>query len=219
MPVVTDRKRGAIGADLNADHLAICETDASGNYVRAFSVPLVTYGKSTHQAQASSATRWLRWWPMHGIQGNPSSSSGWTSGRRKLPWRVRPPAQRHAVLFGYGRVRACFISRGHRQGVEVYQVNPAFSSVIGRVKFMERYGLSVHQPAALVLARRSSAVPNASPAFGCVPWATGSVSLHRTCKGAAEARVDLLGRCSRAVETGACRAAPAGKAQTPTQFG
>ena len=33
-------------------------------------------------------------------------------------------------------------------------MNPAFSSVIGRVKFMERYGLSVHQAAALVLARR-----------------------------------------------------------------
>ena len=34
-------------------------------------------------------------------------------------------------------------------------MNPAYSSsVIGRVKFMERYGLSVHQAAALVLARR-----------------------------------------------------------------
>ena len=38
--------------------------------------------------------------------------------------------------------------------MEVHQVNPAYSSVIGRVKFMERYGLSVHQAAALVLARR-----------------------------------------------------------------
>ena len=34
------------------------------------------------------------------------------------------------------------------------QVNPAFSSLIGRVKFMERYGLSADQAAALVLARR-----------------------------------------------------------------
>ena len=33
-------------------------------------------------------------------------------------------------------------------------MNPAFSSVMGRVKFMERYGLSVHQAAALALARR-----------------------------------------------------------------
>ena len=52
VPVVTDRCRGAIGADLNSDHLAVCETDASGNYVHAFSVPLVTYGKSQRQAEA-----------------------------------------------------------------------------------------------------------------------------------------------------------------------
>ncbi len=43
-PVATDRKLGAIGVDLNADHLAITETDCSGNYVNTFSVPLVTYG-------------------------------------------------------------------------------------------------------------------------------------------------------------------------------
>ena len=56
--------------------------------------------------------------------------------------------------FSYGKAKAYFISRGYREGVEVSQVNPAFSSVIGRVKFQERYGLSVHQAAALVLARR-----------------------------------------------------------------
>ena len=56
--------------------------------------------------------------------------------------------------FSYGKVKASFLSRGIRQGVQVHQVNPAFSSVIGRVKFMERYWLSVHQAAALALARR-----------------------------------------------------------------
>ena len=55
--------------------------------------------------------------------------------------------------FSYGRTKAHFLSRGYRQGVDVYRVNPSFSSVIGRGKFMERYGLSVHQAAALVLAR------------------------------------------------------------------
>ena len=49
-PVVTDKGRGAIGVDLNADHLAVSETDASGNPVNSSSVPLVTYGKSRHQA-------------------------------------------------------------------------------------------------------------------------------------------------------------------------
>ena len=42
----------AIGVDLNADHLAVAATDASGNYLRAWLVPLVTYGKSSRQAEA-----------------------------------------------------------------------------------------------------------------------------------------------------------------------
>ena len=50
--VLTDRSLGAIGVDLNADHLAVTETDRSGNFVNSFSVPLVTYGKSAHQAEA-----------------------------------------------------------------------------------------------------------------------------------------------------------------------
>ena len=45
VPVVTDRRRGAIGVDLNADHLAVVETDASDNYLNAWRVPLVTYGR------------------------------------------------------------------------------------------------------------------------------------------------------------------------------
>ena len=56
--------------------------------------------------------------------------------------------------FSYGKIKAYFVSSGYRQGVEIHQVNPAYSSVIGRVKFMERYGLTVHQAAALVVARR-----------------------------------------------------------------
>ena len=50
--VLTDRSLGAIGVDLNADHIAVTETDRSGNFVNTFSVPLVTYGKSAHQAEA-----------------------------------------------------------------------------------------------------------------------------------------------------------------------
>ncbi len=155
VPVVTDQRRGVIGVDLNADHLAVCETDASGNYVNAFSVPLVTYGKSQHQAEAI-------------IGDAVASVVAYARGvdkpivMERLDFR-----QKKAVLegesrkysrmlssFSYGKTKACFLSRGYREGVEVHQVNPAFSSVIGRVKFMERYGLSVHQAAALVLARR-----------------------------------------------------------------
>ena len=153
--VTTDRRRGAIGVDLNADHLAVSETDASGNYVKAWRVPLVTYGKRHHQAEAligdavAGVVEYAR-----GV-GKPLVVE-------KLDFR-----QKKAVLegesrkysrmlsgFSYGKIKAYFISRGYREGVEIIEVNPAYSSVVGRVKFMERYGLTVHQAAALVLARR-----------------------------------------------------------------
>ena len=155
VPVITDKDLGAIGVDLNADHLAVCETDVSGNYVNAFSVPLVTYGKARHQAEAI-------------IGGAVASVVAYACevGKpiviERLDFRQKKAAlegesrrySRMLSSFSYVKVKAYFLSRGYREGVEVRQVNPAFSSVIGRVKFMERYGLSVHQAAALVLARR-----------------------------------------------------------------
>ena len=151
----TDRGRGAIGVDLNADHLAVAETNSSGNYLNAWRVPLVTYGKSRRQAEAiigdavASVVEYAR-------------AAGKPIVIEKLDFRQKKAAlegesrkySRMLSSFSYGKVKAYFLSRGCRQGVEIHQVNPAFSSVIGRVKFMERYGLSVHQAAAMVLARR-----------------------------------------------------------------
>ncbi len=155
VPVVTDPRRGAIGVDLNADHLALCETDGSGNCINSWRVPLVTYGKSTHQAEAVIGDA------VAGVVGYAKEA------RKPIVIEKLDFRQKKAVLegesrrysrmlssFSYGKVKAYFLSRGHREGVEVCQVNPAFSSVIGRVKFMERHGLSVHQAAAMVLARR-----------------------------------------------------------------
>ena len=155
LEITTDRWRGAIGVDLNADHVAVAETDSSGNYVNAWRVPLVTYGKNTNQAEAligdavASVVQYAR------EVGKPIVIE-------KLDFR-----QKKAVLegesrkysrmlssFAYGKVKAYFLSRGYREGVEIIEVNLAYSSVIGRVKFMERYGLTVNQAAGLVLARR-----------------------------------------------------------------
>ena len=155
VPVVADQRRGTIGVDLNADHLAVAETDSSGNCLNAWRAPLVTYGRNTRQAEAligdavASVVNYAR------EVGKPIVIE-------KLDFRQKKAAlegesrrySRMLSSFAYGKIKAYFVSRGYRKGVEVHQVNPAFSSVIDRVKFMERYGLSVHQAAALVLARR-----------------------------------------------------------------
>ena len=155
VPVATDKRRGAIGVDLNADHLAVVETDASGNCVNAFSVPLVTCGKSQCQAEAIIGDAVANVVECAREVGKPIVIERLDFQQKKAA--LKGESRRYSRMlssFSYGKVKAYFLSRGYREGVEVYQVNPAFSSVVGRVKFMERYGLSVHQAAALVLARR-----------------------------------------------------------------
>ena len=154
--VVTDKRRGTIGVDLNADHLAVVETDSSGNHVsRAFSVPLVTYGKSENQTKALIGDAVARVVEHARSVGKPLVIERLDFRRKKATLEGESPRySRMLSSFSYGKIKAYFLSRGHREGVEIFQVNPAYSSLIGRVKFMERYGLSVHQAAALVLARR-----------------------------------------------------------------
>ena len=161
-------KSAVIGVDLNADHLAVAETDASGNCLNAWRVPLVTYGKSTHQAEAligdavTSVVQYAKEF------GKPIVIERLDFRQKKATLEGQSRKySRMLSSFSYGKVKAYFISRGYREGVEVHQVNPAFSSVIGRVKFMERYGLSVHQAAALVLARRHLAARSASQRWAC----------------------------------------------------
>ena len=172
VPVVTDRRRGAVGVDLNADHLAMAETDASGNCINAWRVPLVTYGKNTHQTEAligdavASAVGYAR------EAGKPIVIEKLDFRQKKADLEGESPRySRMLSSFSYGKVKAYFISRGYRQGVEVHQVNPAYSSVIGRVKFMERYGLTVHQAAALVLARRLLGCSDRIPRLWVAPSA------------------------------------------------
>ena len=155
VPTVSYRNRGVIGVDLNTDHLAVAETDASGNCVCAFSVPLVTYGKSQHQAEAIIGDAVANVVEYAREAGKPVVIEKLDFRQKKAALENQSPKYSRMLLsFSYGKIKACFISRGYREGVEIKQVNPAFSSVIGRVKFMGRYGLSVHQGAALVLARR-----------------------------------------------------------------
>ena len=155
VPVVTDQRRGAIGVDLNADHLAVADTNGSGNCINTWRVPLVTYGKDAHQAEAIIGDAVASVVDYAKEAGKPVVIEKLDFRRKKAA--LEGESRRYSRMlssFSYGKIKAYFVSRGYRRGVEINQVNPAYSSVIGRVKFMERYGLSVHQAAALVLARR-----------------------------------------------------------------
>ena len=175
VPVVTDRRRGAIGVDLNADHSGGRGNRCLGKLPRTLGgCHWSPMARALIRLRLSSAMRLPASWRTPVMPANPSSS-------RRLDFRQKKAvlegeSRRYSRMlssFSYGKVKAYFISRGYRQGVEIHRVNPAFSSVIGRVKFMERYGLSVHQAAALVLARRLLGCSERIPRLRVAPVGNG----------------------------------------------
>jgi hypothetical protein len=56
--------------------------------------------------------------------------------------------------FAYRKFYDLIYSKASREGVEIIEINPAFTSVIGTVKFKSGYGLSTHAAAAVAIARR-----------------------------------------------------------------
>ena len=66
--------------------------------------------------------------------------------------------------------------RAWKEGIAVFLVEPAYSSKIGEIKYAGKFGLSVHEAAALVLARRFLGYPE---------WLPKPITLtyHRKAKG------------------------------------
>lgn len=154
--IVTSQERGVIGIDINADHLAITETDRFGNPIAKKSIPLNTYGKNRNQTKALIGNVCAIVVDDAKRVGKPLVIEHLDFQKRKAELRdhTSPALARMLSGLAYNSIINGVKSRAWRSGVEVTEVNPAFTSIIGRVKFAKRYGLSVHHAAALAIGRR-----------------------------------------------------------------
>ncbi len=154
-PVVTDRKRGAVGLDLNPEGIALVEVDRDGNpvYHAFFHLPL--QGKTQGQARALILDAAKEIVAHARAVGKPIVVERLDFRLKKAELRDRSPGYARTLSsFAYTLMEGAIRARALKEGVEVIAVNPAWTSLLGRVKYQVRYGLSVHKSAALVIARR-----------------------------------------------------------------
>jgi IS605 OrfB family transposase len=155
--IVTEEKVGVIGIDINVDHLAIVETDRMGNPVSHRIVPLDLYGKDINQSKAiigDAAAQVIQW----GLTAKkPVVLEKLSFQKKKSELRENSHSKMARTLssFAYSAIINIIKARAYRSGVNIKEINPAYTSIIGRVKFAKRYGLSIHRSAALCIARRS----------------------------------------------------------------
>jgi len=153
---VTRENIGAIGVDVNADHLAAAETDRFGNVIKSKVIPLNCYGKDSNQSKAliGDAIAGLVQWSMISKKPLVVEKLDFQKKRCELKESGNVRYARMLSSLAYTTILRVIRSRAWRFGVKVYEVNPAYTSIIGRVKFSNRYGLTIHESAALCIARR-----------------------------------------------------------------
>jgi IS605 OrfB family transposase len=173
--IETNWSMGAVGVDVNADHLAVSETDRFGNWVGQRKIDLHTYGKSTDQAKALLGDAAASIIVQARRAGKPVVIEKLNFQNKKAELELVDRKQaRMLSSFNCNKVASHILAAGFRSGVEVIEVNPAFTSVIGAVNHAQRYGISVHQGAALAIARRGLGLcEKATVPLGLVPTANG----------------------------------------------
>ncbi|TPE49004.1 IS200/IS605 family element transposase accessory protein TnpB [Maribrevibacterium harenarium] len=155
--IKTIEAQGAIGVDINAHHLAVVEMDRNGNPINKHRINVQTCGKSTHQRMAviGDAVKQLIAIALTARKPIVLEELDFTRKKRDLKANEDRRYNRMISSFAYRKIIEVIKARCLDHGIEVKDVNPAYTSQIGKHKFSERYGLTPHQGAALVIARRS----------------------------------------------------------------
>ena len=145
-----------IGVDINTNHLALTETDRFGNPIAKKTIPLNLYGKTKEQSLAliGDACAQAVYHAEQTLKPLILENLDFRKKKQSLRETYSPSQSRTLSSFSYQAILTRLKSRAFNKQIQVKQVNPAFTSLIGRIKFARRYGLSIHHAAALCIGRR-----------------------------------------------------------------
>ena len=155
IPTISNRNHGAVGVDLNANNIAWAYCDSEGNLKDKgqinYNLSESSSGQITHilsLAIGEIIEVALKY-------ESPIVIEKLDFSRKKAS--LREHSKHYALMlsqFAYSKFQDLVKSKARLKAIEVVEVNPAYSSLIGMTKYMSLYGLNSGTAAALVLARR-----------------------------------------------------------------
>ena len=152
---MSDRRRGAIGIDINVGQLVLAEVDRCGNFLGGESIGCVTYGTRQGQAKAGVGDAVKQVMAAAIRTGKPIVVERLDFAEKKSALENAGSGQaRMLSRFAYRQTLQYLQAAAFRAGIEVMAVNPAYTSTIGAVNYAVRFGISIHQGAAIAIARR-----------------------------------------------------------------
>ncbi len=143
---------GWVGVDTNVTFLALCHVRPDGN-PQGFA----TFGDSRlYDARATQRDAIIGAVTHQAVQWAKERGAGLVVENLDFIHDKDVSAKFNRVThqFTYRAFLTALKRQAAREGVEVRKAKPAYTSIIGRLKYQPQYGISVHHAAALVIGRR-----------------------------------------------------------------
>ena len=147
---------GIIGTDCNLDHYALANISRDGNLLNSKVIKFDLYNKSSGQitkiieemAKIAVGYAYENHKPIGLEKLNTTlSKSGKKYNNKKNNFSLN--------MFASKKLTSAIKNRAEKVGIEVFEVNPSYTSISARFKYMKKYKTSVHQVAGLTIGRKA----------------------------------------------------------------
>ncbi|MFB9760708.1 IS200/IS605 family accessory protein TnpB-related protein [Ectobacillus funiculus] len=146
---------GVIGVDLNYNHIAFSHVNGQGQLLSSSCLYFSLEGKRSGQIIKILEAEAIRLVDIAVQRNKPIVLEVLDTTLSKSAGRYRNRKQnRRMSMFAYKKMQDSIYSRAAKMGVAVFAVNPAFTSQIGKMKYMKQMHISIHQAASYVIGRR-----------------------------------------------------------------
>lgn len=158
--IISNKLLGTIGIDINADHLSITEVDRYGNLLKCYDLSLNLKDKTSNQSLDNIACAVKQITDYVASKNKPIviEKLDFSQKKKELKSYINDAKNKdyNVMLssFAYRKIIELIKSRSYDKGIEVIEVNPAYTSKIGKFKYQNKYKLTTHQAASFVIARR-----------------------------------------------------------------
>ncbi|GAB1541631.1 hypothetical protein NUACC21_43030 [Scytonema sp. NUACC21] len=149
-----DKSFGCIGLDINPGAVGWCATNRHGNPVAWGKINLDLHSCSTEQTEARLAEVITEITQRALATKKPIVIEKLDFSNKRKQFSSKRKYNRMLSGFAYAKFKELLKARCLKLGIKIIDVSSKYSSVIGVVKYMKRYGMGSDSAAGLVLARR-----------------------------------------------------------------
>ena len=161
---------GCIGIDINPNVIGYARTDRDGNLKEKGQIKFNLHSKRKNQQLAIANDVCNRIVDLCVKNKSPLVVEKLDFTAKKAQTQERGTRySRMLSNFSYGKITELLIQKTQMAGIELIFVSPAYSSIIGLVKYLKLYGLSSDTASALVLARRAMRLSERIPLHNAYP--------------------------------------------------